>query len=240
MRTLGHAVRVRSPRTFGRVQLKTIKEAKTKARLLIEFLAKQGIRLSHSASLEALAAMEAVKDWNVLAARLREAKAVSSDAPRYCPSCGAEHTLEHVGGAFVEQGMYVYDEYEYEGDAAHYACSACGYQFLDWSIDLGDETLRKQYAILVMPGKSANAVALAVPLRIFALKFEGEAGYALERLQKNEDELSPYQWYKAAQEVPVGDDIVDEAASGDTVEEALAALEAQLAEKGGKVALVLR
>lgn len=115
-------------------------DAKGIARALREQLGSIGMDVSMAQALEVVAKTAGHRNWNTLL-HIGGNKPAPVLAPattngiRFCPQCGKEHTVHSVSSAFVEQGEYFGNSYEYEGDADHYLCNDCGYQFLDWQSD---------------------------------------------------------------------------------------------------------
>lgn len=112
-------------------------DSKGIARALREQLGTAGIDISMAQALEVVAKTGGYRNWNTLVHSSSKKPESADLGPgiHYCPQCGKTETLKVKASAFVEQGEYVGSSYEFEGQADHYACKHCGYQFLDWSSD---------------------------------------------------------------------------------------------------------
>lgn len=106
------------------------------ARALSAQLKKRNVLFSHSGILELIAHTAGHKDWNVLSALAKkQGTTVNTELGLFCPKCGKQGHVITKTTAFVEQGPSVKNEYLFEGNADHYTCGNCEYQFLDWQSD---------------------------------------------------------------------------------------------------------
>lgn len=162
--------------------MNTIQQAKSMANAMRELFEVKGVKLSQSEALEFVAKTQGLKDWNVLSAKLTDAKAMAAHAqfPCFCTKCGSHGTIEEVAEAFVEQGAYDGETYEYEGKAPLYACSACGGQFLDWNVDLDELKEKQTQHVLVAVEVQGRWVCRAYQARhpMHACGYESTTGIA--------------------------------------------------------------
>jgi len=86
----------------------------------------------------------------------------------FCPCCGAKDTLVDACSAFVEMGDYDGKHYEFEGDARHYECGACGGQFTGWSADMAEKRARDEL-VGVVGTQNGRIVGALVKKRAFCV-----------------------------------------------------------------------
>lgn len=154
------------------------------ARSLRAQLQHLGVELTHSQTLELMARTANLKDWNVLAAAqgaqaarkgLEDEARASALGALFCPGCGARGTVHVRASAFVEQGPGSDEGYLYEGDADHYVCASCGYQFLQWSSNWPKYRQQRGIVLMVEPalqGWRASAFELGVVQAVLAERSE--------------------------------------------------------------------
>src|SRR5437016_351691 len=88
------------------IPMRDFRDAKLMARSLCEALKPKSITLTHSESLEVIAAIFGVDDWNVLSAQIKAVEELSSKGP-YCTFC--KKSSSEIEALVAGPGVYICD-----------------------------------------------------------------------------------------------------------------------------------